>query len=138
MLTAIVVACLVAYLLWYSRRQSSASLANSSQQIPRLQRWYLFFSPLPVLLGIVVPLVLNLATHFAMGVRKTNMLLTDISIAASAIFVLMGGLLMGMNLRRRSEGVTGLLVATILAGIPLAAILFYGGASWIVSSFPNR
>ena len=96
---------------------------------------FMWLSPLPFLLTIVIPVTCNIIFDFSPDVRSPILLITRVGIALSALFFL-AGLFLSVRERRHEQGGVRLLLAlaTLLAGFPAATFLL-AFLEWAVFEF---
>jgi hypothetical protein len=97
---------------------------------------FMWLSPVPFLLTIVIPAACNIVFNFSPDVRAPNVLITKVGIALSALFFLAGLYLLVRDARAKQKADRLLLaLATLLASFPAAMILLAFSVRWVFSSF---
>jgi len=93
---------------------------------------FIWLSPVPFLLTIVIPAACNIIFDFSPAVRAPNVLITRIGIAVSALFFL-AGLYLSVRDGRAEKGRDRLLLAlaTLVAGLPAAMFLMASSVKWV-------
>ena len=102
--------------------------------LTRKSEWiFLWLSPIPFIVTIVIPVALNVYFDFSPDVRASIVLISKIGLALSAVFVLSGlcVLLRDRRVERRANRPM-LALATLLAGFPAALFLVTFSVSWVI------
>jgi hypothetical protein len=93
---------------------------------------FIWLSPVPFLLTIVVPAAYNIILDFSPDLRATNVVITKVGMALSALLFLVGLYLSLRDGRAKQARVRILLaVATLLAGFPAAMFLLAFSVRWV-------
>ncbi len=93
---------------------------------------FMWLSPVPFLLTIVIPAACNIIFDFSPDLRAPSVLITRLGIASSALFFL-AGLYLSVRDGRAAQGRDRLLLAlaTLLAGFPAATFLLAFSVWWV-------
>jgi hypothetical protein len=93
---------------------------------------FMWLSPVPFLLTIVIPAACNIFFNFSPDVRAPSIIITRVGIALSALFFL-AGLYFSVRDRRAKQGSDRLLLAlaTLFAGFPAAIFLLALLERWV-------
>lgn len=82
---------------------------------------FIFVSPVPFLLTVVIPAALNVALNFSPSGRYPNIFITRIGIALSGLLILAGpNLAVRSALKGQRVAVFWIVLATMIAGFPAA------------------
>jgi len=93
---------------------------------------YIWLSPVPVVLTIVIPAACNIIFNFAPDLRGPNLLITRTGIASSVVLFIAGLYLWLMGWRaKQGSARLPIALATLLAGFP-AAIFLLAYSVWRV------
>ena len=92
---------------------------------------FMWLSPVPFLLTIVIPAACNIIFDFSSDVRAPSLLITRVGMALSALFFLAGVYLSARDLRAESGNRLMFALATLLAGFPAAAFLLAFSVRWV-------
>src|SRR5262249_38344733 len=89
-----------------------------------IESLYIWLSPVPVVLTIVIPAACNIIFDFAPDLRGPNLLITRIGVALSVV-LLITGIYFWLRRRWGKQGNARLRIAlaTLLAGFPAAIFL---------------
>jgi len=93
---------------------------------------FMWLSPVPFLLTIIIPAACNIIFDFSPDVRASSVLITRVGIALSALFFL-AGLYLSVRNKPAEQGGHRLLLAlaTLLAGFPAATFLLAFSVRWV-------
>jgi hypothetical protein len=90
----------------------------------KMETAFIWLSPIPFLLTIIIPVAINIIFDFSLAVRPVIIRMTQIGIAISGILTLIGFYL---TMKVATNGLNGnrlrLGLATLLASFPAAIIL---------------
>lgn len=100
-------------------------LTNKSESL------FMWLSPVPFLLTIIIPAACNIIFDFSPDIRATSLLITRVGLALSALFFLVGVYLFVKNKAVEQGHRLLLALATFLAGFPAATFLLVFSVRWI-------
>ena len=98
----------------------------------RSESLFIWLAPIPFLLTIVMPAGCNIVFDFSPAVRDSNILVTKVGLALSALLFLIGLCLL-VKERRAKQRANRLLLAltTLLAGFPAVMFLMVLSIRWV-------
>lgn len=92
---------------------------------------FVWLSPIPFLLTIVIPAASNIIFDFSPDVRAPHVLITRAGLALSALFFLAGLYLSVRNRAEQGGNRLPVVLATLLAGFPATMFLLVLSVRWV-------